>query len=78
MWSFDYSILYLLYLVFTVLFRYSMSMALFQYNVKCTESDEVTPYGTYLEYKEMGIVIDVQMANHIKTGKGVTVSLFSK
>lgn len=48
-------ILYLLYLVFTVLFRYSMSMALFQYNVMCTEPNEVTPYVTwYLEYKENG------------------------
>lgn len=55
MWSFDYSILYLLYLVFTVLFQYSMSMALFQSNVLCTEPNEVTPCGTqYLEHKENG------------------------
>lgn len=65
-------ILYLLYLVFTVLFQYFMSMALFQYT--CTEPKEVTPY-KYLEYKEMGIVIDVQKASHSKTGECVTLYL---
>lgn len=47
-------ILYLLYLVFTVLFQYSMSMALFQY-VTCTEPSKVTLYGlSYWNKKKKG------------------------
>lgn len=53
MWSFDYIVPFVP--GFYSFVWYSMSTALFQYNVMCTEPNKVTPYGTLtLEHKENG------------------------
>lgn len=72
MWSFDYNVAFVP--VFTVLFQYLTSMALFQHT--CTDPNEATPSGTYLEYKE-----NEHCWREIKgkaVTKYVTISLFSK
>lgn len=51
-----------------------MSMALFQFNVMCTEPNEVTSYETqYLQYKENGHCYKCTNTSHIKTGNCVTL-----
>lgn len=52
-------------------------MALFQSNVLCTETNEVTPCGTqYLEHKENGHCY--KCTNRESHRKAETLSLFSK